>query len=358
MPKLIYLDSNDFSNLSEPEERLSETDKRILEALRNAHTRGDAAFYISPVHISEAVHASAAYKDAAVRRAALMRELAGTNILRFPYEICKIELTKALSGQESIKCSIEEIASKPNEWFGTVPESNLDERRKEIDQMIEQALSGRPRAERRRLKSELNPARKSSHSLIRSLVNDGLRNAPPTTLPISLLNPGLALDWYLGIASDAEFRSNSVRLLNDPYLLFEHLIDEVGQRGQLHDLLRDQGLKWRNLIESGMSEMAPLYAFAHMNGEQIEPKSLVSRITTPVFWQKMIGTLADRDLSGVDSRELIEAKNASPSTAIFFHSLLQSVLVKLQSTRSRAIAGNLSSPEVKLSDYGDFMHAI
>src|ERR1700733_5874467 len=180
-PKFIYLDSNDFSDLSEPESRLKEADKAILEALRKARSTGQATFFISPIHISEAVHASETHKEDAVRRAKLMQELGEGNLLRLPVDICKMELARAIAGEKQVRCSLEEIASKPNEWFGIpIPTGGLSDRRKEIDDAIENALRGLSRNDRRRRRSELNLKKKSSHVAIRGLVKEGLRNSPPS----------------------------------------------------------------------------------------------------------------------------------------------------------------------------------
>jgi len=356
MPKTIYLDSNDFSDLSKPDHSLGEDDKRVLDALRAARVSGQAVFYISPIHISEAVHASQAYKEAAVRRAALMSELAGDNLLRFPTEICKLELERALAGQDNPSCSLSQIASGPGEWFGVTPAGDLDDRRKEIREMVDRALRFLSREERRRQKSRLDPAKKSSHPLIRSMFKDGIQKSP--SIPISILDPELVLEWYLGNVTDDDFRSNSLRLAKDPLILFRHLIDELGHRQKLYDFLRDQGLKWKALIESGMNEMAPIFADAEKNGLPIDLNSVISKITSPSFWQTIVGALAEKDLTAITVDDIIMMKDASPSTAIFTHALIESIHVRLQSTRSRAIAGNLVPADVKLSDYGDFMHSI
>jgi hypothetical protein len=65
-PKLIYLDSNDFSDLSEPVERLTDLDRATLQAIRDARRDDRARFFISPIHLSEAVHASELHKEQAV----------------------------------------------------------------------------------------------------------------------------------------------------------------------------------------------------------------------------------------------------------------------------------------------------
>jgi hypothetical protein len=116
--KTVYLDSNDFSDLSAAQDKLRDVDRAVLALLREAKTAGRARFFISPVHISEAVHASETYRDAAVRRAELMRELGAENFLKFPIEICTQELTRALANANPIKSTLAQITSRPDEWFG------------------------------------------------------------------------------------------------------------------------------------------------------------------------------------------------------------------------------------------------
>jgi len=357
--KLVYLDANDFSDLSKPENELSSSDKAILELLREVKRSGSARFFVSPIHISEAVHASEKYKDAAVRRATLMQELGAGNILQFPLNICKIELARAFACEDSVKCSLAEITSKPDEWFG-MPHSteDLKERRDEVSASIDDALRGLNRTERRRQKSKLNPKKKSSHTYIRSLIKEGLSQPPSSNVPVALMNPDLVLDWYLGKASDDAFRKNSVGLLSDPYLLFKHFIDELGHRESLYRVIRDQGEKWVSFIETATSQAVPVLLLAKQTGNQVDLKSVMSQIASESFWQKVVGSLAEMDLSHLSKNEVREAKEKSPSTSIFIHILLESVLVKLQSTAARVNAGNLNAPNVKVSDYADFMHAI
>jgi hypothetical protein len=357
--KFVYLDSNDFSDLSKPEDELGDPDKAILEFIRKTKQNGRARFFISPVHISEAVHASDKYKDAAVRRAALMQELGAGNILQFPLNICKIELARAFAGNGRAQCSFAEITSKQNEWFGMpISQDNLKDRRNEVNGAIDTALQGLNRAERRRQKSKLNPKKASSHEYIRSLVKEGLSQPSSNNMLADLMNPDLALNWYLGKASDEEFRKNSVGLLSDPYLLFKYFIDELGHRESLYRVIRDQGEKWVSLVETATSQAIPLLVFAKQSGNQLDLKSTLAQITSESFWRKMVGSLAEMDLNHLGEKEIKEAKEQSPSTSIFIHILLESILVKLQSTAARVNAGNCNPPNAEVSDYGDFMHAI
>jgi hypothetical protein len=81
------------------------------------------------------------------------------------------------------------MLSGADEWFGAKGPDNLDDRRKEIEEETENALSRLSRHERRRRRSELNPKKKSNHPIIRSLIKEGLRNSPPIKTPINWHGP-------------------------------------------------------------------------------------------------------------------------------------------------------------------------
>jgi hypothetical protein len=97
MEKLIYLDSNDFSDLSAALNTIRANDAAILAALRKLWQKFTARILLSPPLLSEPVHATMANKQDSMRRASLMRELCGSNILRYPTDICAMEIDHALA---------------------------------------------------------------------------------------------------------------------------------------------------------------------------------------------------------------------------------------------------------------------
>lgn len=358
-PKLIYLDSNDFSDLSKPIENLNEQDRTILQAIRNAKKNNTARFFVSPIHLSEAVHASETYREQAISRAKLMQELAAGNILQLPTNICKLELQRAFQGALQVKCSFSEIISKSDQWFGiTSSDDNLPELRKEIEKNIDEALLPLNRQERRRRKSELDIRKKSGRTAIRSLIKEGLRNAPPQKIPMSLLNPELATKWFLREATDNDMRENSLRLANDPYVLFKYFIDETGHRDQLYKIVRDQGQKWASFIDTGMSQLAPLLANTTKADATLNIKSLRSQVTSEMFWQKVVGALADTNLGATSQAEITEATKRSPSASVYIHVILETLMNRVHSTRTRAAEGTPTSVKAKISDFADFQHAM
>lgn len=86
----IYLDSSDFSVLSDPR-RQNAGVVGVREALLNFARKREAQFRLSMAHVCEAAPAQAGAEEAAIRRAALMRELCGQNTLVSVHEIVDAE---------------------------------------------------------------------------------------------------------------------------------------------------------------------------------------------------------------------------------------------------------------------------
>ena len=85
---------------------------------------------------------------------------------------------------------------------------------------------------------------------------------------------------------------------------------------------------------------------------------MLSQITSEPFWQKVVGSLAEINLSRKSKGTIEEKKEKSPSTAIFIFILLRAIKAKLQSTETRINTGNPKPVSVQVSDYADFLHAI
>ena len=244
MQKLIYLDSNDFSDLSVPADELRPEDAAVLTALRKAQTENSARILLSPPLLSEAVHATMANKQDLMRRASLMRELCGNNMLRYPTDICAMEIDRALS-QKPTYVAPNDIISSADEWFGCKYDAHsLAGKRQDFQKKINQRLDKFPRAQRRKLKSQLDLSKASSKPLLRQLIKDS-RSTPSTSDDplLDLVDKDIFVDWLLKEKSDQDVQRHLRCLLSDPYVLFGHVVDSVGQREQLYTIARAGGEK-------------------------------------------------------------------------------------------------------------------
>lgn len=80
MPLRVYLDSSDYSVLSDPQ-RMSREAPGVLEVLRGLRDAGSVEFFFSAAHITEMAPLQQGYADAGVRRASVLAELCGGNCL-------------------------------------------------------------------------------------------------------------------------------------------------------------------------------------------------------------------------------------------------------------------------------------
>lgn len=80
-PIQVYLDSSDYSKLSDANRALSDGEINALKWIQDAVSRGDIEVRYSIVHVIEACHRDVSSKQMAMARAALMKELSGDKVL-------------------------------------------------------------------------------------------------------------------------------------------------------------------------------------------------------------------------------------------------------------------------------------
>jgi hypothetical protein len=356
MQQLVYLDSNDFSYLSAPQEQLRKEYRTVLEFLRERKRDETVKFFMSAVHLSEAVHAAETHKEAAVRRAELMRELCGSNILRFPTELPELELKRALQGDKAVSLSIDEITSKEGEWFGVdVPIDGMDERRIRLRREVDALLDKLPRRTRRKLRSELDPQKSSSYDKWRELLTSGARSVP-IEFPFSLLGQNTAIDWLLGKITNAEFRGRTLKITRNPYIMFKYLLDETKIRQELYEALRKQGRDMAAQVE--LSAQQIIAALSPFVTSQIEPRldaKIDELCSASETLRRIISSFHVR-VDTVGDEELRSIVESCPSLFVFTAAIKNKFRSRAFSYLSRIRGGNTLVKEEKPSDFGDFMH--
>jgi hypothetical protein len=360
MPKSIYLDSNDFSNLAAPANSRREEDETILTLLQTASDRGDVIVLLSPALLSEAVHATEKNKDDALRRAALMRDLCDPRTLRFPTEVCRLELSRALSGNTQ-PLLLDDILSSANEWFGfKYDASSLHDIRAEAINDLDCRLKNQnfPRAKRRKLKSQLNLSKKTSHAFWRELISQGSWDSTSDDPLTGLIDPNLVLDWFLGEKADSEITTYLQRLLGDPYILFDHVVDQTGHREALYALLRKGGKNLSSTLEKLGGHLMQLCDLAIPLGEAINPRLLSNEFMSIANIRKITTALAEQSVDDLSETDLKRVISQCPSTALLFYVFRRYFEVLINSNIERWRNGDVSPKIPKQSDFGDFMHLL
>ena len=357
-PKLVYLDSSDFSNLSNPDQDLSSENRLVLARLRQHKEAGTAIFFMSAIHLAEAVHAATIYKPAAVRRALLMRELCGTNFLKFATDLPRLELRKVLKGEAFASLTTEELTSQKGEWFGF--ESSLDslpDLRRDAMRKIDEVFSKLPRYERRKRKSELNLKKQSSHAKWRELIE----TSTPATFsdfPFSLVARKATISWFLQELSDKNFREEILKVMRDPYAMFGFLLDATSHRGTLYELVRKQGRDTARDLGKMVSDQFPALTAIAVLGEKVDLTGLMNQACSrPDFLRKFISAYADVGYDHIGDDEVANVVAACPSLSTFIETAKAHLLALSLAHITRIRAGNFSVKEVGHSDFGDLMHS-
>jgi hypothetical protein len=358
MTKLVYLDSSDFSDLSS-NAPLSEENRAVLNALRRALDDGSIQLFISAVHISEAVHAAEKDKNDAIRRAELMRDLCGGNVLRFPSELCKEELRKHLLGEASSRLTLDEITSKGDEWFGFhFDEDALNASRTRAQQEISQMINRIPRRERRKHHLKATFSNPRFHQTLRELILAGTPNIVPE-FPFSLIDQSFVVDWLLGKRTNAEFRDRLLQIMRDPYVMFKHVIDLTNQRTVLYRLTRDEGAKWSQTIVKIAENVLPLLQIASEIGYKVDlKKKLEVSLREGGFPRHVVTLLAERDVDHLDDTAVDQMISACPAVSVYLETMKAYVFSIIDANLSSIKAGKTSLIGGNESTFGDFMHCI
>lgn len=359
MAKLIYLDSNDFSDLSAPESRLSPENKTILAALRDAKLSGRAEFYYSAIHISEAVHQAMNHKSASVARAKLMQELCGTNILRFPTEIFRLELDKALSAQGSAKLSRQEIHSQKGEWLGfEVGTAHLNNARAGAKEALKEATQHLPRRDRKRIISQLKFSKASAKPRWKEIF-DNAGPEPVNEFPFSLMPRDTSLRWLIGEISDQDFTNCLMKILCDPFLLFDQIIDRTKERETLYKIIRKEGAEWTQKMMLRMEPILPYLSMAVQAGElEYAVDKINKALTIDDAAMMAVKTYPSNPPPDIDPQAALSIVERCPSLSLFLSMLKRYFQKILEANISRLKIGKVEASGGKPSDFADFMHFI
>jgi hypothetical protein len=356
MPKLVYLDSSDFSDLSSPS--LSEDSRIVLEALRKGHTDGTALYYFSLIHLSEAVHANTAYKESAVRRARLIAELCGSNALRFPNDIFSLELRKVLSGATHGRLSLSELLSPPSEWFGFRLGPDLHNWRKKIDIEFDKRIAHLPRHERRKVKSQMPFSKKSGREQWRTLYD----SMPPhslTEFPFDLLDRDFVIRWMLREKTDQEFSEQLTRILSNPTSMIQHVLDSTGERATIYEIVRNEGheiqqameIRLRTYIDRLMNIIGPEATTLPM------AKLFREAIPKALLYRSVIEGYSDRNVPELSDNRVVSTIRMCPALSVFAKLYINFAYSLFESNWQRRKHGVPDVIAGKPSDFGDLMHA-
>ncbi|MDO8280576.1 MAG: hypothetical protein Q7T63_20990 [Burkholderiaceae bacterium] len=252
MPLRIYLDSSDYSVLSDPDRAAREA-PGVLEALQRLRDAGLVEFFFSAAHLTEMAPVQPAYTDAALRRSSMLAALCGGNCLVHHETLFRAEVSAALG----LSSGAIDPSDRNGKWFpeGATEMSPVTEadHLRSIRSTIADVLPNATRAQRRRVQRKVTKGGKLRPALRCALGRGAEEGDLSEILAIYPMRPDAArvLARYIaGGATAAEATAAFESSLRDPRWMmqwFEKHHDKLtpfiswarGPAAQLTDRVRE-----------------------------------------------------------------------------------------------------------------------
>lgn len=369
-PLQVYLDSSDFSVLSDPQRATAELDE-VLRRLTSYKNSGRVQFRFSAVHVFEAAPVGAGSQLAAQRRAHLMHDLCGSYSM-----IGYLDIMKAEAIGEAVHPYSDE-----GKWYPDItdllPVNILTAQKSELDSMLKEKGVNR---EQRRKKSKEVFGRRGFKSQAESLIAASLQDTIDDLRKVFPLSE-TELETLVTFARTGVGRrvaeASLRRVLTDPSWIVERLATGSGDLGAALGWLRPAGAKLAQTLGDIAKQMIEV-------DQQLDRTLSAQRAdldcTLDLDWKSALleknSALAQglRDQKKQRWKNLVLsstnalAENACADTDFPFQKALTgtearerfpgiftAVSVGLHSTQ-RAAATN--GRNIAISDYGDMLHAV
>ncbi|WP_372438015.1 hypothetical protein ACCM60_10615 [Pseudomonas chlororaphis subsp. aureofaciens] len=249
--KVVYLDSNDYSILSEPrlDERLTGLKEKLLYL--NKHT--DVMFAFSGVHISEMSPIAQNHADAATRRTSLLSLLCHRNAMISFDRLIRSELERLV-----IRSALPVAAIDTNgEWFpdfGSII-SPLDDLNIEavVQQQAEDAAMNRKA--RRMLKSTMISKNGAIRSNFERLHGRMDHQELTDKVPMRPRDARVLQRYVLGHATRAEADAAFLESLRDPSYMMQWFAEHYGRLGAVGDWVRQPARDLLNTMQGHVSDI-------------------------------------------------------------------------------------------------------
>ncbi len=288
-----------------------------------------------------------------------MKELCGDNVLLHPQELCVREILKLIEGKASGKLTHEEMLSKGDEWFGVKHDHSIIKTENEnARQELANELSRIPRAERRRRHLSVNFTKPKTKKAIRALIYAG-SPSPRPPFPFSLIDQKLIVDCFLGEKTEQELSKALLSCIQDHYVLFQHVVDQIGHREALYKITREQGERWKNALEKVIVHFVPLFDIAVEFKHDLKLHERIYKLFADMNMnKKMIVNFSEQDSNELDDDFVNAILKSCPSMAAYCEIMKGYIFAMLDANYSRFKAGKSQPRNADISDFADFMHSI
>jgi hypothetical protein len=351
-PIRVYLDSSDFSLLSDPR-RTSTQNVDLLDQLKTWRSKGIVTFHFSGIHLSEVAPLEATYADAAQRRADLIVELCERNALISQDRLFGNELAIA-TGSKSVAMP---AYSAKGDWYpeGAAEISPIGSL--ELAANIKDAiLEGAPNREARR-KAVRNALRagRPRKQLLCSIVSGARQGSLGEILqkyPMREQDARVISRFVVGDATAEEASAAFQESLRDPRWMMLWFVRHHDQLTPFIEWTRSPA----KTVVASLQEMARLAAEMRQT-DAMAGTNLADVIMSASKW----ASLQDELLIRIATRLCTELLNLPPSelTAERIDKCCPGLSVGVRSLHSAWWTTTQKNPRPpKLSDFPDALHAM
>jgi len=218
MPLRVYLDSSDYSVLSDPGKAAREA-PGVLDALQRLRDSGLVEFFFSAAHLTEMAPVQPNYVDAALRRGSMLVALCGGNCMVHHETLFRAEVSAALG----LSSNVFEPTDRTGTWFpeGAAEMSPVTEadHLRSVKSTIDEVLPNAPRAQRRQAQKMLTKGGKLRPALRNALkrgAEDGDLNKILSLYPMRPDAARVLARYVAGTATAADATAAFESSLRDP----------------------------------------------------------------------------------------------------------------------------------------------
>ncbi|MBL8693164.1 MAG: hypothetical protein JNJ88_03630 [Planctomycetes bacterium] len=347
-PILVYLDSSDYSHLSDAR---SGERAAIMSQLRDWVRSGAITCVFSAAHISEMAPLEVAHSPAAVDRTRVLVELCGRNALISFDRLASLELA---SLYKKVGTSIHAVTSDGT-WFpdlkSVVTPVDWLEPLKDLQENLKN--QGLNRQERLRIKAALfgknGPRRTAQGLLLGALRGDALRPILEV-YPMRQEDLEVLAQYCIGLATAEEANNAFLNCLRDPQWMMKWFYRHHGKLSMISDWVRRPAKEMIQNMEMIFRDIRMLRELEVVSGERAELctrkgwAALGDSITVRMAHQ---GLLKFHSISNMElSVDLVDERCRGLSTLV--RTLLSSLKLTLLD----------QDRQMKESDFVDALHAM
>lgn len=351
-PIRIYLDSSDFSIMSDPR-RFSADTSNTLASLREFVERGQIVCCFSGTHLSEMAPIDAVYADAAERRAVLVEELCGRNALISQDALFASEMRYAYG----ISDTIPSVHSPSGDWFPERVSDISPVRAIEASGIFKEAIDdlNLNRKARRFAKKSLLKRGKPRHEL-RAIAVDVARSGNLDDIlekyPMRPQDARVLARYAVGDATSEEAESAFLNSLRDPRWMMSWF--------RMHHEKLTPFIEWtRRPAKSMISAFGKLAD--HAEKLRILDSMLGGNLSREAFslekWMAIQDELLESIANGIS--KVMISENLQEISANTVDSMCPGISTGVRSLHSALRTVTTSTPRrPKLSDFPDALHAM